>query len=86
MSRCLKVTESFNWEFQLAADIVFVILVQGRNLVAWQFLYQGSPVQGPKVCKHMLVFSKSLLKETLLVPKREARWWIGSTNIQVVSN
>ena len=28
MSRCLKVTESFNWEFQLAADIVFVILVR----------------------------------------------------------
>lgn len=46
MSRCLKVTESFNWEFQLAADIVFVILVW-VELGCLAILVSGQSSSGP---------------------------------------
>ena len=46
MSRCLKVTENFNWEFQLAADIVSVILVW-VELVCLAILISGQSGSGP---------------------------------------
>lgn len=46
MSRCLKVTENFNWEFQLVADIVFVILVR-VELGCLAILVLGQSGSGP---------------------------------------